>query len=520
MKAHLVGGGLASLAAAAWLIKDAGALGPNIRIYEAADQLGGAMAMTGGPETGYVLPTGRVFEAQYRCAFDLFSFIPSVSDPHASIKDEVLAFNDRYGYFDRAHVLDRDLNIVRSAHYGLSLDDRLALVRLVATPEAKLERRRIEEFFSEDFFRSEFWFLWAPLMGPLRQHSALEMRRFINRFLHLTGDLSTMTKVLRTRFNQYESIVKPIADWLRRQGVEFVTGATVTNVAFKPAQDEITAIALEYVSEGRTAVADVASDDIVLVTAGSQTADLGVGSMSEAPQLALTGRSFSLWEKLARNRPEFGHPEVFFGPDRVPDTKWTTFTVTTSEPTFFDLMTKLTGAEPGRGGFVTFRDSAWLLTLAPFHQPEFLGQPPGVMAWWGFGMRPDAPGDFVAKPMAACNGAEILDEVLRHLKFDAERETIIAASKCIPCVLPYANSVWMPRAHGDRPAIAPKGSTNFGFIGQFCEIAEDTIFTMEYSVRSARQAVKTLLGLKTEIPPVYQGQHDPRAILEAAKAMA
>lgn len=314
MKAHLVGGGLASLAAAAWLIKDAGALGPNIRIYEASDQLGGAMAMGGGPERGYILPTGRVFEAQYRCAFDLFSFIPSVSDPHASIKDEILAFNARYGYFDRAHVLDRDLNIVRSAHYGLSLDDRLALVRLVATPEAKLERRRIEEFFSEEFFRSEFWFLWAPLMGPLRQHSALEMRRFINRFLHLTGDLSTMTKVLRTRFNQYELIVMPIADWLRGQGVEFVTGATVTNVAFKPAQDEITALAVECVREGGTVSLDVASDDIVLVTAGSQTADLGVGSMSEAPQLALTGRSFSLWEKLARNRPEFGHPEVFFGP--------------------------------------------------------------------------------------------------------------------------------------------------------------------------------------------------------------
>lgn len=520
MRAHLVGSGLASLAAAAWLIRDAGALGPNIRIYEAADWLGGAMAMGGGPESGYVLPTGRVFEPQYRCAFELFSFIPSIGDPHLSIKDEILAFNERHGYFDRAHVLDRDLNVIRSAHYGLSLADRVALVRLATTPEAKLERRRIDEFFSEDFFSSEFWFLWAPLMGPLRQHSALEMRRFINRFLHLAGDLSTMTKVLRTRVNQYDAIVRPIVEWLERQGVEFVIGATVTDIAFKPSRDEITASRLAYNHDGLTELVDVAPDDIVLVTAGSQTSDVAAGSMTEPPKLALSGRSFSLWEKLARMRPEFGHPEVFFGPERVPDTTWVTFTVTTTDPTFFDLMTELSGARPGGGGFMTFRDSSWMLTLALFHQPEFLDQPPGVMAWWGFGMRPDTTGDFVGKPMVDCSGAEILDEVLHHLKFDAARATIIAASKCIPCVLPYANSVWMPRARNDRPAAVPKGSTNFGFIGQFCEIAEDTIFTMEYSVRSARLAVKALLGLKTRIPPVYQGPHDPLALLDAARAMA
>jgi oleate hydratase len=169
---------------------------------------------------------------------------------------------------------------------------------------------------------------------------------------------------------------------------------------------------------------------------------------------------------------------------------------------------------------MTLRDSAWLLTLAIFHQPEFIGQPQDVMAWWGFGMRPDRVGNFISKPMAACNGAEILEEVLHHLKFDAERAAIIAASTCIPCMLPYANSVWMPRRHTDRPLAAPKNSTNFGFIGQFCEIPEDTIFTMEYSVRSARHAVSTLLGLSTSIPPVYQGQRDFKAFLQAMKVMA
>ena len=83
MKAHLVGGGIASLAAAVHLIRDGGMLGANIHIYEARDRLGGCLVAGGSADEGYILPGGRVFEAQYRCALELFSVIPSVSDPTA-----------------------------------------------------------------------------------------------------------------------------------------------------------------------------------------------------------------------------------------------------------------------------------------------------------------------------------------------------------------------------------------------------------------------------------------------------
>jgi oleate hydratase len=520
VKAHLVGGGLASLAAAAYLIKDAGMLAGNIRIYEADETIGGAMAMRGGASSGYILPTGRVFEAQYRCAFDLFSFIPSASDPQKSVKDEIIAFNERYGYFDRAHIIGRDLEVIRSAHFGLSARDRLELIKLVLTPEAMLDDRRIDEFFSIEFFRSEFWFLWAPLMGSLPQHSALEMRRYINRFLHLVPDLSIMTMVYRTPYNQYDAIVKPIGDWLQRQGVEVLTGVTVTDVEFLPSTKKITANSLEFVQSGRSVSVEVSPNDLVLVTNGSQTADLSIGSMTEAPRLDLAGRSWALWERLARGRPEFGRPEAFFGAQHLGDTKWVTFTVTTTDSTFFELMRKFSGSNVGRGGLMTFRDSSWVLTLALFHQPEFVNQPPDVMVWWGFGMCPDRMGDFVEKPMSVCSGAEILEEVLRHLQFDRHQESIIGSATCIPCVLPYADSVWMPRSRTDRPKAVPNGSTNFGFIGQFSEIPRETIFTMEYSVRSAREAVSTLLGLNADIPPIYQGQHDPHALYEALRTLA
>ncbi len=520
MKAHLVGGGLASLAAAASLIRDGGLLGSNITVYEAQEGLGGGMGMSGGPESGYVLPTGRVFESEYRCALELFSQVPSASDPHRSIRDEIVEFSERYGYFDVTHVMDRQGQAVSSPHYGLSRQDRLDLLKLALTPESRLDLRRIDEFFSPEFFETEFWFLWAPLMGCLPQHSAIEMRRFLYRFLHLLPDLSTMTQIYRTRFNQYEAITKPVVDWLGRQGVRFLTNALVTDVEFTPERDRLTANALHYRKECRTTVVDVAPEDIVLVTNGSQVADFSIGSMTAPAPLRLIGDSWRLWQRLAHARPGLGSPEIFFGKSHLQDTAWLTFTVTTSDPLFFELTTELTGSEPGRGGLMTFKDSGWIITLALFHQPEFVGQPDDVMVWWGYGIRPYEEGDFVKKPMVEATGAEILEETVRHLKFDRHVERIVDGSTCIPSLLPYAGSVWMTRGHEDRPDVVPDGATNFGFIGQFAEVAHETVFTMEYSVRTAREAVATLLKLEDRPPPVYQGHHDPQALYQALRSLA
>lgn len=160
-----------------------------------------------------------------------------------------------------------------------------------------------------------------------------------------------------------------------------------------------------------------------------------------------------------------------------------------------------------------------MITVAIFHQPEFVGQPSDVMVWWGFALYPDKTGNFVKKPMSECNGAEIMEETLRHARFESRLEAIMSSSTCIPCVLPYAGSVWTVRKQSDRPKVVPDGSTNFGFIGQFSELPKDACFTMEYSVRSAREAVSTLLKLDAKPPPVYQGSHDPHAIYEAVKVL-
>jgi oleate hydratase len=127
----------------------------------------------------------------------------------------------------------------------------------------------------------------------------------------------------------------------------------------------------------------------------------------------------------------------------------------------------------------------------------------------------DQPGNFVKKTMGECSGKEILEEVLGHLRFDSDREAIIAASNVIPCVMPYITSQFMVRKAGDRPRVIPKGSKNLAFIGQFCEQPDDVVFTVEYSIRSAQRAVYTLLALDKKLTPIYKGAHDPRVLFEA-----
>jgi oleate hydratase len=241
--------------------------------------------------------------------------------------------------------------------------------------------------------------------------------------------------------------------------------------------------------------------------------------MDEAPQLLgkSDGGAWTLWERLAAGRPEFGNPEAFA--DHIGESKWISFTTTMHDPTFLRIVNDLTGNVPGEGGLITFPDSGWLASIVIPHQPHFIDQPDGVSVLWGYGLSVDKPGDFINKPMSACTGAEIMTEVMGHLRIKAEAAKILETSICIPCMMPFITSQFLRRDKGDRPQIVPKGSQNLAFIGQFCELPDDVVFTVEYSIRSAQTAVYTLLGLKLEPPAVYQGKFDPRVLYRAFRAL-
>jgi oleate hydratase len=146
------------------------------------------------------------------------------------------------------------------------------------------------------------------------------------------------------------------------------------------------------------------------------------------------------------------------------------------------------------------------------HQPHFRNQPVDVQVFWGYALFPDRVGNFVAKPMAECNGAEILRELCGHLRFDLQT---VETANCIPCRMPYITSMFMPRLRSDRPLPVPHGSKNFAFISQFVEIPDDVVFTVEYSVRAAQTAVYELLGIVRHLPPVTPHDKSLRVQFEA-----
>ena len=216
--------------------------------------------------------------------------------------------------------------------FGLSLGDGLSLARVVLTPEAMLDGRRIEEFFSGQFFLTEFWFLWSTLMGSLPQHSVIEFRRYMNRFLYLFPDLSDMRGVMRTPVNQHQFFIEPLVAWLRPRGVNFLTDSFVRDIGFAAAPAHTTVNRLDYERRGTATSVEVALEDLVLVTTGSQAADLSAGSMTEVPSPGPSGRSWELWERLAQGRRDFGNPDVFFGTARIPNSLWVTSRSPTQGP--------------------------------------------------------------------------------------------------------------------------------------------------------------------------------------------
>jgi oleate hydratase len=112
-----------------------------------------------------------------------------------------------------------------------------------------------------------------------------------------------------------------------------------------------------------------------------------------------------------------------------------------------------------------------------------------------------------------------MTEVLGHLGIAAEAAGILDTCICIPCMMPFITSQFLPRETGDRPVVLPAGMHNLAFIGQFCEVPDDVVFTVEYSVRSAQLAVYGLLNLQLKPPDVYKGKFDPRVLLKAFRAL-
>jgi oleate hydratase len=518
-KAYLVGGGIASLAAAAYLIRDGAVPGANISIFEESDILGGSLDGVESTDHNYVIRGGRMLtEEAYTCLFDLLSFIPSLTTPDTSVKDEIHEFNNRISTHSHSRLVKYGKKIDASV-MGLSNKDRIDLIAIMATSEDTLGSKRIEDVFERSFFKTNFWYMWCTTFAFQPWHSAVEMKRYLIRFIQEFPRLHTLVSIWRTPLNQYDSIVRPIVEWLMGHGVKMALSSKVTGLDFKRSPDGKSVEKIHYLHNGVQDQITVGSNDLVFVTNGSMTASSSLGSMTSPPTLGTKEESgsWALWESLAKDHSEFGNPAAFNS--NISESKWLSFTATLRDPAFFSLMEKFTGDPAGTGGLVTFIDSNWLMSIVLPHQPHFVNQPKDVDVFWGYGLFPDEVGNYVNKKMSDCTGLDILEELSYQLRFDVQIPLISRTSTCIPCMMPFITSQFMPRVKGDRPLVRPTGTTNIAFIGQYCEMPDDVVFTVEYSVRSAQTAVFSLLHLDKEVSPLYKAQHHIEVLLNSLKAL-
>jgi oleate hydratase len=499
-KAYLVGGGIGSLAAAGFMIRDGNLPGGNISILEAAHVMGGSLDGAGDAAAGYSMRGGRMLTTDnYECTWDLYKSIPSLNHPGKTVFDETVEFNEKHKSNSMARLVDRRRAKVPVTSMGFSMQDRIELLKLSKADEDTLAASSITDWLSPAFFETEFWYMWSTTFAFQPWHSAVEFKRYMLRFLLEFSRIETLAGVKRTIYNQYDSLVLPLQTWLEAQGVHFVMDCRVIGLDHKTADGEFIVTGIHCLRQGNSEMIAVNDGDLVFLQNGSMTDASSLGSMTNAPAKLTKADSggWTLWEKLAEGRPQFGNPAAFNS--SIAQSWWESFTVTLKNPSFFDKMIQFTGNQPGTGGLVTFKDSNWLMSIVLAYQPHFPNQPDGVQVFWGYALFPDRVGNFVPKPMAECNGAEILQELCGHLRFDLET---VASANCIPCRMPYITSMFMPRVRSDRPLPVPPGSRNLAFISQFVEIPDDVVFTVEYSVRAAQTAVYKLLGVHHEIPPV------------------
>jgi len=303
-----------------------------------------------------------------------------------------------------------------------------------------------------------------------------------------------------TKYNQYESFVMPLVNWLQDKGVNFEYGKTVTHVNFK---GETLATRFDYevrdtngnVTPGSQSLGP---NDLLFITNGSLVDNSDNGDHHTAAKLN-TGDSaaWDLWRSIAIQSPsgKFGNPDVFGARELIPQTKWMSCTVTCNDRRIPHYIEKVCKRDPysGKivtGGIVTVRDSNWLMSWTVNRQPHFKAQTPNQIVAWVYGLYVDVPGNYVKKTMQECTGKEIVQEWLYHMGVLVAMIEQLSTESCtaVPTMMPYVTALFMPRKKGDRPDVIPEGAVNFAFMGQFAQSKErDCVFTTEYSVRTAME---------------------------------
>ncbi len=521
-KFYIIGWWIAGLATAVYLIQDWIINGKQITIYDKAKRFWWALdAKDYEKKDGYVMRWIRVFEeTAYTCTMNFMKRIPVLDKHHKTLKDNYTKFNNKNDIYFESRLI-KNKEVVDAKHFKLTKSDRLKLFTLLVTPESKLDNKKIEDYFSPDFFKSNFWYEFCTVFAFEPWHSLIECKRYILRSIHSSQYFDTLEPLQITPLNQYESMILPIIDWLEEEWVVFETNTKITNLGIIKSLDKKKVNKILYKKNNTETEHEikVSKNDYVFISIWSMVSNTTLGSMTKVPVQDLEKKSvaWTLWENIAEKNPEFWNPRNFNS--QVNKTSWISYTITFKDPLIKELIKKYIHKDVTTFWWSTIIDSNWFMSIWFYLKPYFKDQDKDTTVAWWYGLYADKEWNYVKKKMSECNWKEILTELIYHLWLENHLEKIIKTSVCIPCFSPYVTSHMLPKKYTDRPQVVPETSLNFAFLWQFCEIPEDIVFTVEYSIRSAQIAVYKLLNLDKKVTPIYKWYHNPKVLFNAVKTL-
>ena len=527
--AYIIGTGLAGLAAAFYLVRDGQMKGDRIHVLEKLELAGGSCDGYRDVTKGFFMRGGREMDNHFECMWDMFRDVPSIEDPGVSVLDEYYWLNKH----DPNYSLCRaSVNRGEDAHtdrkFNLDRDSAMALSRLFITPEKQLEGKKISEVLPDSFWQTNFWLYWQTMFAFQRWSSALEMKRYLCRYVHHIDGLPDFSALRFTKYNQYESMILPLVKYLEAHDVKIEFGVDVKNVIIEAEGEKRIARQIRFIKEGKEQSIDLLEDDLVFITNGCCTDTSCYGDQNHAPDLGNikngVGESWDMWKNIARQavHGEYGNPDAFCSDFEA--TNWMSATVATSNEEIIQHIIRICKRDPREGkvttgGIVTVKDSTdnWYLSWTINRQPQFKAQDKNTVLIWLYSLSTDKAGNYVRKPMRECTGEEVCQEWLYHIGIPEEEIKTLAKEACntTTCFMPYINAFFQPRKKEDRPLVVPEGAVNFAFLGQFAETPRDTIFTTEYSIRTGMEAVYTLLKVDRGVPEVWGSKYDVRELLRA-----
>ncbi len=526
--AYIIGSGLGALTAACYLVRDGQMKGERIHILEKDPIPGGACDGYQYQDVGYVMRGGREMDNHFEVMWDLMRDIPSIETEGISVLDEYYWLNKddpNYSLMRATEKKGKDAHT--DGKFAISDNASKQIMKLFFTPDEKLYDKKITDIFDDEVLNSNFWLYWRTMFAFENWHSALEMKLYLKRYIHHVEGLPDFKALRFTKYNQYESLILPMIEYLKKHNVNFMYNSHVVDVKFELSKTKKVATELIYnTKEGKQSIS-LTENDLVFITNGGCVENSTMGSQNEIapfkPELK-EGGGWDMWKRIAKNDKEFGNPEKFCSdPEK---TNWMSATVTTFDDKITPYIKNICKRDPHSGkvvtgGIVTVKDSNWLMSWTFNRQPQFKTQKENELVGWIYGLFTDTEGNYIKKKMRDCTGKEICMEWLYHLGVPEDQIEDLATNSAntVPVMMPYITAFFMPRKLGDRPLVVPKGSTNFAFLGQFAETKRDTIFTTEYSMRTGMEAVYTLLDIERAVPEVWGSTYDVRDLLHSSYAL-